>query len=148
MSKKTLKIDTSDDKMKSNQRFIDKAKKNAVRSFDATKLDRIQKGSSLRWLQGETIVDQRFSTPNKVRQPDLLVKGIPEIILEHDTIKVHGELGIENERTLKRNQDYARANRPFFVINEDLAKLLGLDQAKLATYLYYHTLSQFRAYQL
>ena len=131
-----------------NQRFIDKARKNATRNFDANKLDRIQKGSKLNWLQGETITDPKFSTPNNVRLPDLIVKGIPEIILEHDTVKLHSELGFENEKTLKRNQDYARSNRPFFVINEDLAKMLGLDEANLATYLYYHTLSQFRAYQL
>ena len=134
--------------MKSNQRFIDKAKKNAVSNFDQKKLEYIQKNSNLNWLSNNTIIDPKFSTPNKVRQPDLLIKGVPEIILEHDTIKVHGELGWENERTIKRNQDYARANRPFFVINEDLAKFLGLDQAALATYLYYHTLSQFRAYQI
>ena len=134
--------------MKSNQRFIDKAKKNAVTNFDQKKLEYIQRNSKLNWLSGNTIIDQKFSTPNKVRQPDLIIKGVPEIILEHDSIKVHGELGWENERTLKRNQDYARSNRPFFVINEDLAKLLGLDQVALATYLYYHTLSQFRAYQI
>ena len=134
--------------MKSNKRFINKARQNAVTNFDQKKLEYIQKNSKLNWLSGNTIIDQRFSTPNKVRLPDLLIKGVPEIILEHDTTKLHGELGWENERTLKRNQDYARANRPFFVINEDLAKLLGLDQAALSTYLYYHTLSQFRAYQL
>jgi len=134
--------------MKSNQRFIDKAKKNAVSNFDQKKLEYIQTHSKLNWLSGNTLIDPKFSTPNKVRLPDLMIKGMPEIILEHDSTKLHGELGWENERTLKRNQDYARANRPFFVINEDLAKLLGLDQAALATYLYYHTLSQFRAYQL
>ena len=134
--------------MKSNQRFIDKVKKNAVSNFDQKKLEYIQTHSKLNWLSGNTLIDPKFSTPNKVRLPDLMIKGMPEIILEHDSTKLHGELGWENERTLKRNQDYARANRPFFVINEDLAKLLGLDQAALATYLYYHTLSQFRAYQL
>lgn len=134
--------------MKSNQRFIDKAKKNTDRNFDAKKLDYIQIHSPLNWLSDNAIVDPKFTTPNKIRLPDLVVKGLPEIILEHDTVKLHGELGMENDRTLKRNQDYARTNRPFFIINEDLAKILGLDQAKLATYLYYHTLSQFRAYQL
>ena len=134
--------------MKSNKRFINKARQNAVTNFDQRKLEYIQNNSKLNWLSGGTIIDQKFSTPNKVHLPDLIVKGFPEIILEHDTVKIHGELGWENEKTLKRNQDYARANRPFFVINEDLAKLLGLDQASLATYLYYHTLSQFRAYQI
>lgn len=134
--------------MKSNQRFIDKAKKKAGRNFDSHKLDYIQKYSGLHWLSGDTITDPNFTTPNKIRLPDLIVKGIPQVILEHDTTRLHGELGYENERTLKRNQDYARTNRIFCVINEDLCKLLGLDQAKLATYQYYHSISQWRAYQL
>ena len=99
--------------MKSDKRFIDNARKKANRNFDAEKLDYIQKHSKLNWLSDNTIIDPRFSTPNKVRLPDLLIKGIPEIILEHDSTKLHGELGWENERTLKRNQDYARTNRPF-----------------------------------
>jgi len=134
--------------MKSNQRFIDKAKKNATRNFDASKLDYIQQKSPLNWLSDNTIVDPRFSTPNKVRFPDLIIKGTPEIILEHDTIKVHGELGYCNERTHKRNQDYAKSNRPFIIVNEDLAKMLKLDEAALATYLYYHELEQWRSHQI
>ena len=134
--------------MKSNQRFIDKAKKNAVSNFDQKKLDNIQTKSQIHWLQHETIKDEKFSTPNKIRQPDLIVKGVPQIILEHDTIKVHGELGYSNERTHKRNQDYAKANRPFIIVNEDLAKLLKLDEASLATYLYYHELEQWRSHQV
>ena len=134
--------------MKPNKRFIDNARKNANRNFDAEKLDYIQKHSKLNWLSDNTITDQRFSTPNKVRLPDLLIKGIPEIILEHDTIKVHGELGYANERTHKRNQDYAKANRPFIIVNEDLARILKLDEAALATYLYYHELEQWRSHQV
>jgi len=134
--------------MKSNQRYIEKARKKAVRNFDANKLDYIQKYSKLNWLSDNTIIDPRFSTPNKVRLPDLLIKGIPEIILEHDTTKLHGELGYANERTHKRNQDYAKANRPFIIVNEDLAKLLKLDEASLATYLYYHELEQWRSHQI
>jgi hypothetical protein len=134
--------------MKSNQRHIDRARKNATSNFDERKLDYIQRNSKLNWLSHNAVLDIRFSTPNKIRLPDLLIKGIPEVILEHDTVKLHSELGYENERTHKRNQDYARANRPFFVINEDLAKLLKLDEAALSTYLYFHTLSQWKAYQL
>ena len=134
--------------MTSTQFFIDKARKKAGRNFDASKLDYIQKNSKLRWLSGETIFDDKFSTPNSIRLPDLLVTGFPPIILEHDQVKLHGELGYENERTIKRNQDYARTNRPFFIINADLAKSLSLDEANLATYLYYHTLSQWNSYKL
>ena len=122
--------------------FLNRAKKNAVRNFDAKKLDKIQQNSSLNWLRDETIRDEKFSTPNKIRLPDLVMRGVPQIILEHDTVKLHSELGYENERTIRRNEDYTRAKKPFFVINQDLCKMLQLDQAKLATYLYYHTLSQ------
>lgn len=134
--------------LKSNKRYIDQARKNADRNFDARKLDKIQQGSKLNWLSDNKIVDPNFSTPNKIRLPDLIVKGMPEIILEHDTVKLHGELGWSNERTLKRNQDYARTKRPFIIVNEDLAKMLKLNEASLATYLYYHELEQWRSHQL
>ena len=134
--------------MKSNQKYIDRAKGKADRNFDAHKLDYIQKHSKLNWISDTTIVDVRFSTSNKVRLPDLIIRGVPEIILEHDTTKLHGELGYANERTHKRNQDYAKANRPFIIVNEDLAKLLKLDEASLATYLYYHELEQWRSHQI
>ena len=129
--------------MKSNQRFINQAKKNTDRNFDAPKLDYIQNHSSIKWLREVTTYDNNFSTPNKLRIPDLIAEARDKwIILEHDTVKLHSELGYENERTLRRNEDYKRAKKPFFVINQDLCKMLQLDQAKLATYLYYHTLSQ------
>lgn len=134
--------------MKKNNKWINKAKEKASRNFDARKLDYIQKYSKLNWLSDNTISDPKFSTPNKIRLPDLIIKGTPEIILEHDTIKVHGELGYSNERTHKRNQDYARSNRPFIIVNEDLAKMLKLDEANLATYLYYHELEQWRSHQV
>lgn len=131
--------------MTSSQRFINKAKKEALRNFDAVKLDYIQEHSKLRWLAGESIFDEKFETKNHFRMPDLLTPGFPEIILEHDTVKLHSELGMENERTVRRNQDYVRTKRPFFVINEDLAKHLKLDEANLATYMYYFILSQVKA---
>lgn len=134
--------------MKRDQKYINKAKANASRNFDAKKLDYIQTHSKLNWLSDNSILDPNFSTPNKIRLPDLIIKGTPMIILEHDTVKLHGELGYANERTLKRNQDYARSNRPFIIVNEDLAKMLKLDEANLATYLYYHELEQWRSHQL
>lgn len=132
--------------MKSNNRYINIAKKNTSRNFDAKKLDYIQNNSHLvRWIREITIFNANFTTPNNLRVPDLICNGI---ILEHDTIKAHGELGFENERTLKRNRDYNRANIPFCVINQNLAKLLQIDEAKLSIYLYYHALSQANARKL
>ena len=129
--------------MKSNKRFVQQATKKAERNHDAHKIDYIQSNIPITSIREETILDSNFWTLYGTRIPDLILnpKNNP-IILEHDTVKVHGELGYENMRTLNRNQDFTRAKRPFFVINQDLAKQLGLDEAKLSTYLYYHTLSQ------
>lgn len=49
------------------------------------------------------------------------------------------------KQKMSRNGDYARANRPYFVINEDLCRQLKLDEASLFQYLYYHTISQQKA---
>ena len=132
--------------MRGKQSYHHTAKKKAVRNFDASKLDYIQKNIGLPCVREQTIEDTRLSTPNKVRVPDLTINKI--VLGELDSVKVHGELGVgENERTKKRNVDYFLIGRPFFVINEDLAKHLQLDQAKLGTYLYYHSLMYFSAFQ-
>lgn len=129
--------------MRGNKSFIHQATKKAERNHDAPKLDYIQTNSSIKWFREITIHNDKFSTLNHLRVPDLTAQTKDRwIILEHDTTNLHGELGMENERTLRRNSDYARTKKPFCVINQELAKILCLDQAKLATYLYYHTLSQ------
>lgn len=124
--------------------------KKAERNGDANKLDYLQNNIKLPTLREITIRDQGFTTPNKLRIPDLTIQPLrkidPPIILEHDTFKVHGELSEPNATTQKRNSDYMRTNRPFFVINADLAKQLGLDEAKLANYLYFHTLMIEKSY--
>lgn len=128
------------------QKWIDKAKGKAVRNFDAGKLDYLQEGLqryALPSVREQTIIDQLFSTPNNVRNPDLFVNKL--ILIEHDTVKLHGELGWENERTLRRNADYIITGRPFTVVNADLAKELGLDEKNLVVYLYYHELMKINA---
>ena len=139
--------------MRGNKSYLHTIKKKAVRNFDASKLDYIQKNIGLPCVRELTIVDTRLTTPNHIRIPDLTINKI--VLGEDDTVKTHGELGIypkdpkdmdeKTKRTLRRNTDYFLINRPFFVINEDLAKHLQLDQAKLANYLYYHSLMYFNA---
>lgn len=130
------------------RQFINHAKKSAGRNWDAKKLDVLQYGLTrynLGSIREKTITDDSFSTPNKVRNPDLIIGKT--VIVEHDTVKIHGELGFENERTVRRNGDYVITNRNFIIINEDLAKELGIDEAKLVVYLYYHEIMKINAYK-
>ena len=131
--------------------YLHASNKKARRNWDAEKLDYIQKNLNLPSLRELAIKDDLFSTPNKIRVPDLTVqplnKNTPAIIIEHDTVNIHGELASPNEKTKRRNCDYIRAKRPFVIVNEDLAKLLGLDEASLARYLVEHEKARFIAYK-
>lgn len=126
--------------------FIHRANKKTTRNWDAGKLDKLQKALtlySIGSIREKTITHDLFSTPNKLRVPDLLIGNM--IIIEHDTIKIHGELGYENDRTVRRNGDYMITGKPFAVINEDLAYQLGLDEGMLAIYLYFHEVMKINA---
>ena len=126
-----------------NNKWIAKGMKEASRNGDSKKLDKIQLGTNLPMVREKTIFDERFSTRNKLHVPDLTIND--KVICEHDTVKIHGELGYEEGKTFERNTDYYLTGRPFFVINEGLAKHLKLDESALTEYLYYHTLSQHKA---
>lgn len=135
--------------------FINQANKNATRNFDAKKLDPIQTillRYGISTVREREIYHDKFETKNKIRVPDLIDTRY-NIIFEHDTVKVHCELGfevVENDRdrhrirTRNRNGDYKRAGINFVVINEDLCKELNLDESKLAVYLYYHKLMEIK----
>ena len=123
-------------------------KKNATRNFDAKKLDYIETQLSLlnqpiACLREVTFQHPRFHTQNKCRIPDLILNK--QVFLEHDTAKIHGELGYANKKTLRRNCDYHRAGIDYVIINQDLAKECHLDEADLAQYLYYHKLAEIQA---
>ena len=110
----------------------------ALRNFDATKLDYLQTQLNIvgiPTIREHAIHNLNFQTKNQVRIPDLIVTNLNNIIIEHDTQKVHGELGYENEKTVRRNADYMRAGFHFAVINADMAKECGLNEAGLARYL-------------
>ena len=121
------------------------AVKKATRSHDAKKIDMLQTHldcAGLHTLREQVIFNKEFK--NGVRVSDLYFKD-KKIILEHNTVKVHGELGMENAKTRAKYADYLRGEQHFFIINEDLCKELNLDQGDLSIYLYYHELAKQKA---
>jgi hypothetical protein len=139
-----------------NKSFIHNATKKAKTNHDRHKLDYIEA-----WLAENNYgvhvskSNHRFDNPDFFNKPknhesDLILNE--KVHVQHDTIQNHCELGFEiddskNEniekkrvRTLKRNMGYWKANIPFFVINEDLANLLNIDEGALCVYLYFHSL--------
>lgn len=132
--------------MGKNKSFINRVNKNSHRNFDAKKLDPVQM-VLLRYgiptVREKEIYNELFLTRNNIRVPDLRDTR-NNIIFEHDTFKIHGELSAPNERTVRRNNDYKRANMNFVIINEDLCRELDLDETKLAVYLYYHKLMEIK----
>jgi len=141
---------------KGNNSFRDRATKNAVQNHDRPKLDRIQNYCMENHFGVRVSKsNHRFDNKNFLNKPknhdsDLIFNGL--VHCQHDTVKSHCELGFENEeikredkekhrlQTQKRNAGYYKANIPFFVINEDLARILVLDEGALSVYLYYHSL--------
>lgn len=131
------------------KQFMHRASKNATRNFDAKKLDYLQLhldniSPIIPTVRERTIFNSSFNTRNKIRIPDLQVTTT-NVVIEHDTQNIHGELSDPNKKTLARNADYLRAGIPFIVINADLAKLNKLDEADLVVYLYYHKLMEIKS---
>lgn len=121
------------------------AKGKATRNFDAKKLDYITMQLEMLTVpipceMNKWIKKKNFQTRNHLRETDILLDNV--VHLQHDTVKIHGELGYENIKTMRRNADYERAGLPWIVINEDLAKNCNLDEADLAEYLFYHELAK------
>ncbi len=130
----------------SKKQGIHYAQGKATRNFDAKKLDKIvlhleQLSKPIYCQINEIIKNPHFlNSGNSCRETDILLNNF--VHLQHDTVKIHGELGYENKKTLNRNEDYARANLPYIIINQDLAKMCNLDEADLTAYLFYHELSK------
>jgi len=133
----------------SKKQGIQHTTRKSTRGLDAKKLDNIS--SHLQTLNKPIYTSMRnlivhndkFLTRNKNRETDLLLNNI--IHLQHDTVKIHGELGFENEKTIRRNADYMRAKLPLIIINQDLARSCNLAEHDLAQYLFYHELSKLNA---
>lgn len=120
-------------------------KKKMDRNSDAKKLDNIQIQLEILNLPIHTVREKifhnkNFTTKNNNHETDLLLNNV--IHLHHDTVKIHGELGSPNKKTLQRDTDYERAGLPYIIINADLAKECRLCEADLAEYLYYHELQK------
>jgi len=106
------------------KQYIHEATKNATRNFGDSTIDLIQKRLNQKgynFLSDETIIDNRFSTLNHVRKPDLYVhnwKGHEvNLVLELDG-NVHGEdLQSASSRTINRNLDYLRTGYNYLVFH-------------------------------
>jgi len=132
----------------SEKQGIQHARGKRTRNFDAKKLDNI-----VMQLAGLTVPisckmnvmvkNKNFQTRNSFRETDILLNDM--VHLQHDTVKIHGELGYGNTKTVRRNADYERAGLPYVIINEDLAKMCGLDEADLTEYLFYHEVAKWKA---
>jgi len=97
------------------KQWMHRATKNATRNFGDSTIDLIQQHLNqlgYNFLRDETLIDDRFSTLNKVRKPDLFLKMWKghdvDLILELDG-NVHGpDLQSATSRTINRNKDYLR----------------------------------------
>ena len=119
------------------KQWANQTKRKMTRNSDATKLDYIQNNISLTVTAREKIYhNELFTTKNFNHEADLVLNE--SIILHHDTVKIHGELSYPDAKTLKRDMDFERAGFNYIIINADLARFHGLDEAGLAEYLFYH----------
>ena len=81
------------------------------------------------------IMDERFSTRNHIRRPDIEVRfGKFKCYLEIDG-KVHGIFEQPTKNTVARNWDLYTYDIPFTILSEEDAKFFKLDKEDLAGYL-------------
>ena len=103
---------------------MDRARKNATRNFGDSIIDLIQQHlnqQGYNFLRDETLVDDKFSTLNRVRKPDLFLSSWKKydvnLVLELDG-NVHGQdLQSATERTKRRNGDYFRIGINYLVFH-------------------------------
>ena len=100
------------------------ARKNATRNFGDSLIDLIQQHLNqlgYNFLMDMTLVDNDFSTLNRIRKPDLFLKNWKKyevnLVLELDG-NVHGQdLQSATERTVRRNMDYLRTSYNYLVFH-------------------------------
>jgi len=134
--------------MRGIKSFVHSSKKDRTRNSDAEKLDKIQMALIKRGWQVSRephLSNGNFSTRNKIRNPDLLIKyGKMDLILELDG-KLHGNLSEQTEKTINRNADYEVGHYNYIILSEDDAKFFKLDLCDLAAYMVLHEYSKYRA---
>ena len=103
---------------------MDRVKKNATRNFGDSLIDLIQQHLNqlgYNFLMDMTLVDDDFTTLNRVRKPDLFLKNWKKhqvnLVLELDG-NVHGQdLQSATKRTTNRNKDYVRTGYNYLVFH-------------------------------
>lgn len=119
--------------MKGKKSFIHNANKKTNDNFGNAKIYAIVDTLNSCGFHCEVepkIYDERFSTKNKIRNPDIVVKfGDMVLIIESDG-KVHGNLEMPTKSTLQRNIDFENTFRDYILINHEhineLKKILGI----------------------
>jgi len=134
--------------MKGKKGWISRANKKKTRQSDGGKLDDLQMhldNLGLYFKREEVHYNKFFSTPNKLRVPDL---SNHFILIELDG-SIHGSMdeASESKQTLKRNMDYIRAKFNFIILNEELARAFNLELHNLAAYRVYEEEAKIRAYR-
>ena len=113
--------------MKGRKGFINNASKKASENFGDDKIRTIIKALSdcgFYCSIEPKIHNEKFSTRNKIRNPDIEIKfGDMRIYLESDG-KVHGDLENPTERTTKRNLDFENTDMSYILINHEHVKSL------------------------
>lgn len=113
--------------MRGKKSFITNASKKATENFGQSKIYAIVdtlNSCGFHCKIEPTIEDENFSTRNKIRNPDIIVKfDDMDVILESDG-KVHGSLECPTKSTTERNKDFERTNRQYILINHEQVKVL------------------------
>jgi hypothetical protein len=108
--------------MKVKKSFIHNANKKTTDNFGNAKIYAIVETLNNCGFHCEVepkIHDVRFSTKNKIRNPDIVIKfGGMVLILESDG-KVHGNLEMPTKSTIQRNTDFENTFRNYILINHE-----------------------------
>ena len=121
------------------------ATRRATRNHDAKKLDALQLHldcAGLHTIREQEIFNKAFQ--HGFRISDLYFPTW-QIVLELNSVKVHGELGYENAKSRRKYADYIEGKQHFIIINEGLCKELNINPGDLAIYLFYHELAKIKA---
>lgn len=114
--------------------FIHRSTKKVSRNHGSEKIDLIQSALTecgFHTIQEPRLYNEKFSTPNKIRNPDLKITFSNLTLYQESDGKVHGTLEQPTELTLARNADFIRAGIDFRQINhetiKELRRILGIN---------------------